>query len=208
MKKESKRVFAVLSIFICLSLTACSEKDFDASAYVKSSLDAAFHQEYKEYATFLEISEKEAKENLEQDFQEQIEQEFAGTDQITEEGIAEYAQMMSQVRNLAKYEVKDAKKDEDGNYTVKVKVEPSDIYQTLQQSATEVSKEKIDQGLKEDDPKVFASVLTESIQKSIDRNTYGKAQNVEITVKKDASGAYVLDDTELDKLEAVMFPVK
>ena len=87
MKKESNRVLAVLSIFICLSLTACSEKDFDASTYVKSSLDAAFHQEYKEYATFLDISEKEAKENLEQDFQEQIEQEFAGTDQITEEGI-------------------------------------------------------------------------------------------------------------------------
>lgn len=54
-------------------------------------------------------------------FQEQIEQEFAGTDQITEEDIAEYTQVMSQIRNLAKYEVKDAKKDEGGNYTVKVK---------------------------------------------------------------------------------------
>ena len=112
MKKESKTAFVILSIFICLGLTACSEKNFDASTYVKSSLDAAFHQEYKEYATFLDISVKEAKENLEQDFQEQIEQEFAGKDQITEEGIAEYAQMMSQVRNLAKYEVKDAKKEE------------------------------------------------------------------------------------------------
>ena len=208
MERKSRIAVMFLGGVLCFGLSACSEKDFDASAYVKSSLDAAFHQEYKEYATFLDISEKEAKENLEQDFQEQIEQEFAGTDQITEEGIAEYAQMMSQVRNLAKYEVKDAKKDEDGNYTVKVKVEPSDIYQTLEQSATEVSKAKIEQGLKEDDPKVFASVLTESIQKSIDRNTYGKAQTVEVAVKKDASGEYVLDDTELDKLEAVMFPVK
>lgn len=208
MERKSRIAVMFLGVVLCFGLIACSEKDFDASAYVKSTLDAAFHQEYKAYATFMDISEKEAKENQEQDFQEQIEQEFAGTDQITEEGIAEYVQMMSKVRDLAKYEVKDAKKDKDGNYTVKVKVEPSDIYQTLEQSATEVSKEKIDQGLKKDDPKVFASVLTESIQKSIDRNTYGKAQTVEVAVNKDASGAYVLDDTELDKLEAVMFPVK
>ena len=98
MKKKRKEVRILLVALIFIGLTACSEKNFDASTYVK-----------------------------------------------------------------------DAKKDEDGNYTVKVKVKPSDIYQTLEQSATEVSKEKIDQGLKEDDPKVFASVLTESIQESIDR---------------------------------------
>lgn len=62
------------------------------------------------------------------------------------------------------------------------------IYQALEQSAAEVSKEKIEQGLKEYDPKVYASVLTESIQKSIDRNTYGKARTVEVVVKKEASG--------------------
>ena len=43
--------------------------------------------------------------------------------------------------------------------------EPSDVFQTLQQSSAEVSKEKIAQGMKETDPGVFASVLTESVQK-------------------------------------------
>ena len=41
--------------------------------------------------------------------------------------------------------------------------EPSDVFQTLQQSSAEVSKEKIAHGMKETDPGVFASVLTESV---------------------------------------------
>ena len=36
--------------------------------------------------------------------------------------------------------------------------EPSDVFQTLQQSSAEVSKEKIAQGMKETDPGVFAAV--------------------------------------------------
>lgn len=54
-------------------------------------------------------------------------------------------------KKLAKYKVQDEKKDEDGNYTVSVKVEPFDVFQTLQQSSAEVSKEKIAQGMKEVD---------------------------------------------------------
>ena len=65
-------------------------------------------------------------------------------------------------------------KEEDGVYTVSVQVEPSNVFQTLQQSSTEVSNEKIKQGLDENDPEVFAAVLTESVQKSLEKNSYGK----------------------------------
>lgn len=54
-------------------------------------------------------------------------------------------------------------KEEDGVYTVSVQVEPSNVFQTLQQSSTEVSNEKIKQGLDGNDPEVFAAVLTESV---------------------------------------------
>ena len=50
------------------------------------------------------------------------------------------------VKKLAKYKVQDVK-EEDGVYTVSVQVEPSNGFQTLQQSSTEVSNEKIKQGL-------------------------------------------------------------
>ncbi|MCU6693761.1 hypothetical protein OCV71_10060 [Hoministercoradaptatus ammoniilyticus] len=148
------------------------------------------------------------KKQVEEDFNESIRQQFASSDNITEEEVAAYTEKMAEVKKLAKYKVQDEKKDEDGNYTVSVKVEPSDVFQTLQQSSAEVSKEKIAQGMKETDPGVFASVLTESVQKSLEKNKYGKAVTVKVSVEKDNSGKYALSDTEMSKLEAAMFPTE
>lgn len=196
-------------MLIIISLTACSSpKDFNAKSYVQSSLDAEYHREYTDYANLMEISEEDVKKQVEEDFNESIRQQFASSDNITEEEIAAYTEKMAEVKKLAKYKVQDEKKDEDGNYTVSVKVEPSDVFQTLQQSSAEVSKEKIAQGMKETDPGVFASVLTESVQKSIDKNSYGKTVTVKVSVEKDNSGKYGLSDTEMNKLEAAMFPTE
>lgn len=59
-----------------LTVAGCfqKEKDYDAVGYVKSSLDAVYRQDYKGYAKYLNKSEKEAKETMEQDFQEKIKQ--------------------------------------------------------------------------------------------------------------------------------------
>ena len=73
--------------------------------------------------------------------------------------------------------------------------EPSDVFQTLQQSSAEVSKEKIAHGMKETDPGVFASVLTESVQKSIDKNSYGDPVTVTVKVEKNHSRTYELSET-------------
>ena len=86
--------------------------------------------------------------------------------------------------------------------------EPSDVFQTLQQSSAEVSKEKIAHGMKETDPGVFASVLTESVQKSIDKNSYGDPVTVTVKVEKNHSRTYELSETERNKLETAMFPTE
>ena len=199
-----------ISIMIAMCaviLSACSKQpDFDSKSYVQSSLDAYYHGDYKDYANLLEISEKDAKKEIEEDFNESIQQQFASSDNITEEEIAAYTEKMAEVKKLAKYKVQVEKKDEDGNYTVSVKVEPSNVFQTLQQSSAEVSKEKIAQGMKETDPGVFASVLTESVQKSIDKNSYGAPVTVTVKVEKNHSGTYELSETERSKLETAMFP--
>ncbi len=194
-------------MLIIISLTACSSpKDFNAKSYVQSSLDAEYHREYTDYANLMEISEEDVKKQVEEDFNESIRQQFASSDNITEEEIAAYTEKMAEVKKLAKYKVQDEKKDEDGNYTISVKVEPSDVFQTLQQSSAEVSKEKIAQGMKETDPGVFASVLTESVQKRIDKNSYGDPVTVTVKVEKNHSGTYELSETERSKLETAMFP--
>ena len=155
----------------------------------------------------LEISEKDAKKEIEENFNESIQQQFDDSDNITDKGIADYAKKLAEVKKLAKYKVQDVK-EEDGGYTVSVQVEPSNVFQTLQQSSTEVSNEKIKQGLDGNDPEVFASVLTESVQKSLEQNKYGKAVTVKVSVEKDNSGKYGLSDTEMSKLEAAMFPTE
>ena len=197
MQKKNCVLCISIGIIVCILLSACSKQpDFDAKSYVQSSLDAHYHGEYKDYANLLEISEKDAEKEIEEDFNESIQQQFDDSDNITDKGIADYAKKLVEVKKLAKYKVQDEKKDEDGNYTVSVKVEPSDVFQTLQQSSAEVSKEKIAQGMKETDPGVFASVLTESVQKSIDKNSYGAPVTVTVKVEKNHSGTYELSETE------------
>ena len=189
---ESIELPVGIVMLIIISLTACSSpKDFNAKSYVQSSLDAEYHREYTDYANLMEISEEDVKKQVEEDFNESIRQQFASSDNITEEEIAAYTEKMAEVKKMAKYKVQDEKKDEDRNYTVSVKVEPSDVFQTLQQSSAEVSKEKIAQGMKETDPGVFASVLTESVQKSIDKNSYGDPVTVTVKVEKNHS---IFDD--------------
>ena len=207
MKNLQKYLMILGTIMLSIGISACSKQpDFDAKSYVQSSLDAYYHGEYKDYANLLELSEKDAKKEIEEDFNESIQQQFNDSDNITDKGIADYAEKLTEVKKLAKYKVQDEKKDEDGNYTVSVKVEPSDVFQTLQQSSAEVSKEKIAQGMKETDPGVFASVLTESVQKSIDKNSYGAPVTVTVKVEKNHSGTYELSETERSKLETAMFP--
>ena len=209
MKNLQKYLMILGTIMLSIGISACSKQpDFDAKSYVQSSLDAYYHGEYKDYANLLELSEKDAKKEIEEDFNESIQQQFNDSDNITDKGIADYAEKLTEVKKLAKYKVQDEKKDEDGNYTVSVKVEPSDVFQTLQQSSAEVSKEKIAQGMKETDPGVFASVLTESVQKSIDKKSYGEPVTVTVKVEKNHSGTYELSETERSKLETAMFPTE
>ena len=208
MQKKNFVLCISIGIIVCILLSACSKQpDFDAKSYVQSSLDAYYHGEYKDYANLLEISEKDAKKEIEEDFNESIQQQFDDSDNITDKGIADYTEKLTEVKKLAKYKVQDVK-EEDGGYTVSVQVEPSNAFQTLQQSSVEVSKEKIAQGMKETDPGVFASVLTESVQKSIDKNSYGEPVTVTVKVEKNHSGTYELSEIERSKLETAMFPTE
>ena len=71
MQKKNCVLCISIGIIVCILLSACSRQpDFDAKSYVQSSLDAHYHGEYKDYANLLEISEKDAKKEIEEDFNE------------------------------------------------------------------------------------------------------------------------------------------
>ena len=89
MKRLQKYIVIFGTAMLCVGFSACSKQsDFDAQAYVKSSLDAEYHGTYAAYANLMEISEEDAKKQVEEDFNESICQQFASSDNITEEEIA------------------------------------------------------------------------------------------------------------------------
>ena len=207
MIKVSKIIRVSLVVILCISITSCSrEKTFDAAGYVKSTLDAVYHKEYAEYAKIQGISEKEARKIFEQDFEERINLEFDGVDRISQEEIQKYAALKSKIDKLAKYDVLESEKTKDSDYTVKIQIEPSNIYQTLEQSATDVSNEKITQGIEETEPGVFAAVLTESLQRSIDGNKYGEKAIIEVIVTKENANSYILEESQMAKIREALFP--
>ena len=85
-------MYITIGLIVSIMLSACSKQpDFDAKSYVQSSLDAYYHGEYKDYANRLEISEKDAKKEIKEDFNKNIKQQFDDPDNITDKGIADYA---------------------------------------------------------------------------------------------------------------------
>lgn len=206
MRKVKNLLIVLATVVLCMSMTACSKEDFDAKGYVKSAMDAAYHDEYTQYAEFLDVSEEEAKKQMDEDFMKSIREQFTEDDGMSEESILAYADKMNQVYKLAKYEVKEAEKTEDGDYAVVVEVEPSDVFKTLEKNMEEVYNAKIEQEQDPSEPAVFAQILTESLQKCIDQNQYGEPVTVEILVTKDDEGVCSLEEPEMQKLEEALFP--
>lgn len=150
-QRENEKVLALMLTFIfVISATACGgATKFDAEAYVRGVMDANYKQKYDEYAKARGISEKDAKAEIEDTLDEQVDTELSGLEALgdfTEEEKQEYKDMLVKIDNLAKYEVKEAKEDKDGNFTVTIEVTPSDVYQTLEDNSTAVAQEMMDQG--------------------------------------------------------------
>ena len=49
-------------------------------------------------------------------------------------------------------------------------------------------------------------VLIQSMQKSIDGNTYGDTTTIEIAVTKDSDGQYGISDSDMEKISTALFP--
>ena len=191
---KMKKVLALMLTFIfVISATACGgATKFDAEAYVRGVMDANYKQKYDEYAKARGISEKDAKAEIEDTLDEQVDTELSGLEALgdfTEEEKQEYKDMLVKIDNLAKYEVKEAKEDKDGNFTVTIEVTPSQ-----------------GQDVSQADASMFQDLLIQSMQKSIDGNTYGDTTTIEIAVTKDSDGQYGISDSDMEKISTALFP--
>lgn len=206
--KRKKRGLLVLIICLAVSfLSACSkEKEFDATGYVKSSLDALYKGEYAEHAKYVDEDEAKLKEEMEADFTSQIEQAFSGKD-LTQEDKDQYCEFARKLYTYAKYEVGAAKEDKDGNYTVAVTVEPCTVwkiyYAGIEEKLTEFSASRDTFS----DSELFGAQLA-YMNECLSAPAFDTKQEVMVRVTQNSNHVYSIPDEDMETLENTMFPIE
>lgn len=203
MKKMKRLVAAALAVMMCLGLTACG-KDFDAAGYTKSVLDANYHAEYADYAKFRNLSEDEAKAEIVDGMEDQIAKAFIGMD-ISDEDKAKCIEVIDKMYALAKYEVGEAEKQDDGSFVVKVTVEAADAFQLYTEYLEEIAVEYMDEGQDPSDTSVLVAIMIESFERAVENNSYSEATTIDVKVTESGDNAYGIEQSEMDALEAAMF---
>lgn len=188
--------FIMLGVMM-LSLGGCKNNDFDAKGYVKASLDAKFHRDYKAYAKMTGVSEKEAKEQMESEFNESLKASMSEAGiPITDAEMEEYLQLEADIRAKVQYEVKTAKKDKDENYTVQVEITPIPAYEALETAFKEKLTTAVQNGATEN--QYMASFL-EAMKECVANTEAGESVKVTLSVKweeKDKQKVYSIDEKE------------
>lgn len=192
-----KLIALVLMGVMLLSFGGCGTKDFNAKGYVQAVLDAKFQREYKEYAKIIGVSEKEAKKQMESEFNESLKTSMNRTGiPITDAQMEEYLKLEADVRTKVQYEVKDAVKDEDGNFTVDVVITPVPAYTNLQTTYTNKLTSAIQNGATEDQ---YMAIFLETMKECIANAGTGEPVTMTLDVKWEESGknkVYSIDEKE------------
>ncbi len=173
-----KLVAAVLTGVMVLFAAACGAKEFDAKGYVQGALDAQFKGEYAAYAEDTGEDEETVKKQIEDENRSDIETlvKMMGLNP-TEEELQECVDLMIEGFKKIEYEVQDAKKDENDNYTVDVVVTPIGVLD----SVNDIFTEKIQEG-NVADVNEYMAVFNEAIKESIDQAQTFEKETVTLNV--------------------------
>lgn len=210
MKKCMKRVLAAgLVMVVMMSFAGCKKKDFDASGYVKATLDMTMKGETKEYVKFTGCSEEEAIEDYEHTFDKVLEQfEDLG---LGEAALEKYRQFNIDLYKLAKYDVKESNKEKDGYYTVKVEVKKMNIFAGVMEKFAETAEQYVEgtvaAALEGGEQLTDEKVQQELYEKLIDlyveglaNVTYQEPTTVEVKVRQDEDGEWMIPDKDIEAL--------
>lgn len=198
-----KKIMAlVLAGVMLLSLGGCGTTEFDAKGYVQAILDAKFHREYKEYAKVTGISEEEAKEQMESEFKQSIEESMnASLTELgvtaTEDEMTQYLQLEADIRAKVQYTVKNAVKDDDGNYTVDVEIKPISVYQNWNTDLNEKLTAAIQNGATAEK---YMGIILESFKTCVESAEAGEAVKFTFHVTGEESGKKIVYGVSEDEM--------
>lgn len=200
-----KLVAAALAGVMVLSMAACGAEDFDAKGYVQGALDAQFKGEYAAHAEDVGQTEEEVKKQIEDENLNEAQQTIALSGvPATEEEVQAYVDLIVEGIKKVDYEVQDAVKDENDNYTVDVVVTPVGILDSLEEIFTAKIQDAIaNEGI---DESGYMAVFNESVKESIDKAETFEPQTVTLHVTYTEDGKnriYSVNEDDINNLTMI-----
>lgn len=201
-----KKLAAALAGVMVFSMAACGgAEDFDATGYVQGVLDAQYHGEYAAHAEDVGESEEDIKNEIEASNLEVAQQALAQSGfTATDEELQEYIALIEEGYKKIDYEVKEAVKDDNDNFTVEVEVTPVGLLDNLEEIFTAKLQEAVNNGV---DESGYMAVFNESVKESIDKAETLEPQtvtlNVTYTEDEDGNHVYAVNESDLNTLDLI-----
>ena len=194
----------IVSVIFAISLAACSEPAFDASRYVKACLDAAYHEEYEDYANFINCTVDEAKADMEQQNLDAVEEEIASLEMmVSDEQKAEYLDLLMSIENMTKYEVGEATETENG-FEVAVTVYPLDVYETFLSGIETAYHEAADAGELTDE--TIFPIMLKYLSECLNNAQFKEPVETTVNVTQDSEGLWQITDAEMFAIDDLVLP--
>lgn len=202
MKKIFKKVLLAMMIAVfTVGIAGCAK--FDPVAYTKACMDAMYKRDYKEYAKQIDVTEDEAKEDLESKFEKNVMTGFENFS-MSEGDKERYLDLMEKLYSEVKYEVGKAEKKGDG-YTVQITVEPIDALKTYSDGLQDKIQAGLEDGsLTEDN---IMSMACDYMEECINNASFGEKEVIEVELTKDSGGLWQFPDAEIEKVEEALFQI-
>lgn len=197
-----KLVAAALAGVMVLSMAACGAEDFDAKGYVQGALDAQIKGEYAAHAEDVGMTEEEVKKQIEDENLKEAQQTIAMTGvPATDEEIQTYVDLIVEGIKKVDYEVQDAVKDDNDNFTVDVVVTPVGILDSLEEIFTAKLQDAVmNEGI---DESGYMAVFNEAVKESIDQAEIFEPETVTLNVTYTEDGKnriYSVNENDMNTL--------
>ena len=197
-----KLVAAALAGVMVLSMAACSKEDFDAKGYVQGALDAQFKGEYAAHAEDIGQTEDEVKEQIEGETLQEAQTAVTMYGiPATDEEIQAYVDLIMGGVKKVEYEVKDAVKDDDDNFTVDVVITPVGLLDKLEEIFTAKIQEAA--GGENFDESQYMGIFNEAVKESIDQAETYDPETITLNVTYTEEGnnrIYSVNEDDINNL--------
>lgn len=214
MKQRMKKILTtVVALLVIVNLSGCALLnmfgDFDAQRYTQGCLDAALKGEFDDYTATTGMTKEEAQKEYDERMEKDI--QSMGITGISDEMKQKYKDLFAEIYGKCKYEVGEAKKNEDDSFTVPVtayKLKAFDgcverIQNDITEWAEEIAESGATQPSNEEVIEKTMNILLECITENLEKLEYGDATTIEITVtgKKDGlKTEYSIADSDFTKI--------